>query len=208
MVLLLPVVEGATPLFSSFLDRETCCMQPDFLNENTAPELTRCKQECRAFVQYSSNQACVLNATCHYAITDFDNALALAKQRLKESYVCTANYRVCNPGVSCLGGTCTDPPNIVSIACELALRRAMCAYHFPRCITDNIIFAHEVCMEQCDDVFAYCNITLDETVSVPKCATRNFGCVGGASRLLLTSMFPAWLFICTFALVILEHLSY
>ena len=114
----------------------------------------------------------MLNATCHYAITDFDNALALAKQRLKESYVCTANYRVCNPGVSCLGGTCTDPPNIVSIACELALRRAMCAYHFPRCITDNIIFAHEVCMEQCDDVFAYCNITLDETVSVPKCASK------------------------------------
>ena len=108
MVLLPHVVEGATPLFSSFLDRNTCCMQPDFLNENTAPELTRCKQECRAFVQYSSNQACVLNATCHYAITDFDNALALAKTRLKESYVCTANYRVCNPGVSCLGGTCTD----------------------------------------------------------------------------------------------------
>ena len=45
----------------------------------------------------------------------------------------------------------------------------MCAYHFPRCITDKIIFAHEVCMETCDDVKAYCNITLGEVVAVEKC---------------------------------------
>ena len=49
----------------------------------------------------------------------------------------------------------------------------MCAYHFPRCITDKIIFAHEVCMETCDDVKAYCNLTLGEVVAVDKC-TREY----------------------------------
>ena len=49
----------------------------------------------------------------------------------------------------------------------------MCAYHFPRCITDSITFAHEVCMETCDDVKTFCNITLDEVVSVKKCTSKN-----------------------------------
>eukprot|EP00277_Geminigera_cryophila_P014278 CAMPEP_0179460350 /NCGR_PEP_ID=MMETSP0799-20121207/43429_1 /TAXON_ID=46947 /ORGANISM="Geminigera cryophila, Strain CCMP2564" /LENGTH=140 /DNA_ID=CAMNT_0021262571 /DNA_START=331 /DNA_END=753 /DNA_ORIENTATION=+ len=113
-------------------------------------------------------------------MSNFDQAMALAKARLAESFVCTADYRVCYTGTSCLGGTCADPPQIMSIACELALRRAMCAYHFPRCVTDSITFAHEVCMETCDDVKTFCNITLDEVVSVKKCTKRNFGCTGTA----------------------------
>lgn len=184
VLMLVPrVVEGATPLFSSFWHAETCCLKPKFLNENNAPELNRCRQECRAFVQYTSTQACVLNETCVFAMANFDRAISLAKRRLSESYVCTADYRVCYPGVDCLGGTCADPPNIMSIACELALRKAMCAYHFPRCITDNILFAHEVCRETCDNVKTFCNLTLDEVVSVSKCTTRNFGCTGSASTL-------------------------
>ncbi len=35
---------GATPLFSTYFPRESCCMKPNFLNENTAPELGRCRQ--------------------------------------------------------------------------------------------------------------------------------------------------------------------
>jgi hypothetical protein len=181
LVLVPRVVEGATPLFSSFWHRETCCLKPKFMNENNAPELNRCRQECRAFVQYTSTQACVLNETCVFAMANFDGAIALAKRRLRESFVCTADYRVCYPGVNCLGGTCADPPNTMSIACELALRKAMCAYHFPRCITDTILFAHEVCRETCDNVKTYCNMSLDEVVSVNKCTTRNFGCTGSAS---------------------------
>ena len=45
--------------------------------------------------------------------------MALSRKRLKESSVCSADYRVCYPGVSCLGGTCADPPAILSIACEV-----------------------------------------------------------------------------------------
>lgn len=40
----LQVADAGTPLFSSFFDRETCCLKPNFLNENVAPELMRCKQ--------------------------------------------------------------------------------------------------------------------------------------------------------------------
>ena len=52
-------------------------------------------------------------------MANFDTAIALARKRLKESFVCTADYRVCFPGVSCLGGICADPPAILSIACEV-----------------------------------------------------------------------------------------
>ena len=36
--------DAGTPLFSSFFDSETCCLKPNFLNENVAPELKRCNQ--------------------------------------------------------------------------------------------------------------------------------------------------------------------
>ena len=36
--------DAATPLFSSFFPSESCCLKPNFLNENVAPELMRCKQ--------------------------------------------------------------------------------------------------------------------------------------------------------------------
>ena len=176
-------VEGATPLFSSYFPEEDCCKLPNFLNPTVAPELVRCKQECRAFVQYPTKQSCQLNETCKFAMMNFDTALTLARQRLSQSSVCTADYRVCFRGRGdCLGGTCADPPAILSIACELALRKAMCAYHFPRCVNDLVTFAHEVCMETCDNVKAYCNITLDEVVAVKKCTTRNFGCLSAAPR--------------------------
>jgi hypothetical protein len=35
---------GATPLFSTYFPSESCCKKPNFLNENIAPELTRCRQ--------------------------------------------------------------------------------------------------------------------------------------------------------------------
>jgi len=37
-------VQGATPPFSTFFPSESCCEIPNFLNENVAPELKRCKQ--------------------------------------------------------------------------------------------------------------------------------------------------------------------
>jgi hypothetical protein len=41
---LLHRADAATPLFSSFFPSESCCLKPNFLNENVAPELMRCKQ--------------------------------------------------------------------------------------------------------------------------------------------------------------------
>ena len=38
------VALGATPLFSTYFPSESCCKKPNFLNENIAPELTRCRQ--------------------------------------------------------------------------------------------------------------------------------------------------------------------
>lgn len=35
---------GATPLFSTYFPSESCCKKPNFLNENIAPELSRCRQ--------------------------------------------------------------------------------------------------------------------------------------------------------------------
>ncbi|EKX48145.1 hypothetical protein GUITHDRAFT_137081 [Guillardia theta CCMP2712] len=117
---------------------------------------------------------------------DFTTAMNLAVKRLSVSQVCTSDFRVCFPGVSCLGGECNPGPNTMSIPCELALRRAVCAYHFPRCVNDYLIFSYEVCRETCEDVSIYCNITLDEVVNIPRCTDRNFGCTGGAGMLGLT----------------------
>ena len=36
--------QAATPLFSSFFPSESCCLKPNFFNENIAPELKRCRQ--------------------------------------------------------------------------------------------------------------------------------------------------------------------
>mmetsp|Transcript_22879 Transcript_22879/g.74666 ORF Transcript_22879/g.74666 Transcript_22879/m.74666 type:complete len:215 (-) Transcript_22879:104-748(-) len=163
-----------------------CCLVPDFLNENIAPGLVQCQQECGAFVQYATTQSCILNSTCEHAMADFTTAMNLAVKRLSVSQVCTSDFRVCFPGVSCLGGECNPGPNTMSIPCELALRRAVCAYHFPRCVNDYLIFSYEVCRETCEDVSIYCNITLDEVVNIPRCTDRNFGCTGGAGMLGLT----------------------
>jgi hypothetical protein len=57
----------------------------------------------------------------------------------------------------------------------------MCAYHFPRCVFDQLIISHEICMELCDEVVTFCNISLDEVVPVPKCTDRNFGCTGSTA---------------------------
>mmetsp|Transcript_1518 Transcript_1518/g.3680 ORF Transcript_1518/g.3680 Transcript_1518/m.3680 type:complete len:263 (+) Transcript_1518:2-790(+) len=173
---------------------EDCCQVPQFGNENIAPELYECKGICEAMVPYTTTQSCALNQTCTYAMASYNTAYELALNRLSESRVCSTTQRVCFDGVTCLGGACREPPNDMSVACELTLRRAMCAYHFPRCIFDQLIISHEVCMELCDEVVAFCNFTIDEVVRVPKCVGRNFGCTGAAARLgacdavLLTSL--------------------
>jgi hypothetical protein len=47
-------------------------------------------------------------------------------------------------GVVCVGGVCRSPPARMSVRCELALRKGMCAYHFPRCVSDGITMSYEV----------------------------------------------------------------
>ena len=76
-----------------------CCTTPDFGNDNSAPELSECRQVvfaliiqlayrlvdvsrqvCRAFVPYGSVQACSMNRTCSNVMRDYNQAYKLANQ--------------------------------------------------------------------------------------------------------------------------------
>eukprot|EP00286_Rhodomonas_abbreviata_P011133 CAMPEP_0181327748 /NCGR_PEP_ID=MMETSP1101-20121128/22286_1 /TAXON_ID=46948 /ORGANISM="Rhodomonas abbreviata, Strain Caron Lab Isolate" /LENGTH=232 /DNA_ID=CAMNT_0023436467 /DNA_START=223 /DNA_END=921 /DNA_ORIENTATION=+ len=173
----------ATAMFVSLatsVSGDYCCKTPDFGNDNSNPELIFCRQTCRSFVQYKTLQTCIMNETCTELTDDYTQGLALATERLAVSAVCTADSRVCYEGVVCLGGECKGMPNPVSIACELALRKALCAFHFPVCVSDAVVFSNEVCMETCEEVHAYCNFTVNEVTEVPRCANRNFACTSRA----------------------------
>jgi hypothetical protein len=102
-----------------------CCQVPVFGNENIAPELYECKGICEAMVPYTTPQACTMNHTCIFALAAYNAAYDLALTRLSEARVCDTDQRVCGPGVGCLGGTCRNPPNDMSVSCELTLRRAV-----------------------------------------------------------------------------------
>jgi len=104
---------------------EACCQVPQFGNENIAPELYECKGICEAMVPYTTTQSCVLNQTCTHAMASYNTAYELALNRLSQSRVCSTDQRVCFEGVTCLGGACSEPPNDMSVACELTLRRAV-----------------------------------------------------------------------------------
>eukprot|EP00960_Hanusia_phi_P025179 739877-Hanusia_phi.AAC.7 len=197
-----------------------CCVVPNFLNENVAPGLVQCQQECSAFVQYTTTQSCILNRTCEYAMTDFNSAMNLAVQVTialrsraahdKTGLFCRGCLRVrfarptsgfaflesCaleesamplrTPCPFLANSLCAGRWGLGVLCCWSDLKPQICAYHFPRCITDYLIFSYEVCSAicawsyparsqtartpqvcqmTCDDVSIYCNITLDEVRS-------------------------------------------
>ena len=46
-------------------------------------------------------------------------------------------------GIACEGGICQPPPNPMTVSCELSLRRGICGYHFPVCVSDQVTISHE-----------------------------------------------------------------
>lgn len=98
----------------------------------------------------------------------------------------------------------------ISDDCYRDLGRALCAYHFPECIADNINVSHEVyrvfrsllllpfremqvCRSTCTDMEKSCyGISLSNITALDNCADRNYACTSPApSRLVPTAL--SWL---------------
>jgi hypothetical protein len=111
-------------------------------------EFEDCKKICRAYVHYPTIQSCVVNETCTYVVKDWMNFQAALKAKKQT----------------------------LSVPCDMSAKRALCAYHFPRCMDDQRIFGHMVCQSTCQDMIDDCNHDLNAVTSRPKCSDRNIDC--------------------------------
>ena len=69
----------------------------------------------------------------------------------------------------------------LSVPCDMSAKRALCAYHFPRCFDDQRILGHMVCDSTCQDMQDDCSLGLDQITTRPKCIDRNVDCSNPAS---------------------------
>lgn len=114
-----------------------------------------CKKICRAYVHYPTIQSCVVNETCSYLVKDWGTFQASLKAKKQT----------------------------LSVPCDMSAKRALCAYHFPRCMDDQRIFGHMVCESTCQDMAEDCSLDLDAVTSRPKCSDRNIDCSNPSSLL-------------------------
>jgi hypothetical protein len=124
-------------------------------------DYNECKAICRAYVHYPTIQSCVVNETCSYLVRDWGKFLASLKAK-KQS---------------------------LSVPCDMSAKRALCAYHFPRCMDDQRIFGHMVCESTCQDMADDCSHSLDSVTSRPKCSDRNIDCSNHSALLRSSNMF-------------------
>ncbi len=111
-------------------------------------EFDECKKICRAYVHYPTIQSCVVNETCTYVVKDWLKLQAVLKAKKQT----------------------------LSVPCDMSAKRALCAYHFPRCMDDQRIFGHMVCHSTCQDMLDDCSFELNAVTSRPKCSDRNIDC--------------------------------
>jgi len=116
-------------------------------------EFKDCKAICRAYVHYPSIQSCVINETCSYLLKDWGKLQATLKASKQA----------------------------LSVPCDMSAKRALCAYHFPRCFDDQRILGHMVCDSTCQDMQDDCSLGLDQITTRPKCIDRNVDCSNPAS---------------------------
>ena len=107
-----------------------------------------CKSICRAYVHYPTIQSCVSNETCAYVVKDWRVFKAILKSKKQT----------------------------LTVPCDMSAKRALCAYHFPRCFDDQRIFGHMVCESTCRDMQDDCSLDLNAVTNRPKCSDRNIDC--------------------------------
>jgi hypothetical protein len=135
-------------------------------------EFDQCKAICRAYVHYPTIQSCVVNETCTYVLKDWSNLQAALKAKKQT----------------------------LSVPCDMSAKKALCAYHFPRCIDDQRIFGHMVCESTCQDMFDDCSIDLNSVTARPKCSDRNIDCSNHSALLRPLSISVLMSFILALAL--------
>ncbi len=114
-----------------------------------------CKSICRAYVHYPTIQSCVSNETCAYVVKDWSVFKAILKSKKQT----------------------------LTVPCDMSAKRALCAYHFPRCIDDQRIFGHMVCETTCRDMQDDCSLDLNAVTNRPKCSDRNIDCSNHSTSL-------------------------
>jgi len=118
-------------------------------------EFKECKTICRAYVHYPTIQSCVVNETCSYLVKDWGRLQFMLK----------------------------DKKQALTVPCDMSAKRALCAYHFPRCLDDQRILGHMVCDSTCQDMQGDCLLGLDQITTRPKCSDRNIDCSNPSSIL-------------------------
>lgn len=149
-------------------DEALCCMELKWQNDLGIPYDTGsvCYKLCFDRIMYKTSQNCVLNLACEFLEEDYGLFMDEMRRR----------------GMSA-----------ISDDCYRDLGRALCAYHFPECIADNINVSHEVCRSTCTDMEKSCyGISLSNITALDNCADRNYACTSPApSRLVPTAL--SWL---------------
>ena len=135
-------------------------------------EFNECKTLCRAYVHYPTIQSCLVNETCSYLVKDWRVFKAILKSKKQT----------------------------LSVPCDMSAKRALCAYHFPRCMDDQRIFGHMVCESTCQDMQDDCGLSLNDVTNRPKCSDRNIDCSNHAASLQPANLILLYLFALALAL--------